>query len=451
MNDGQDGYAITIARPLVVLLVVLLAVPGARAQQAEQPPANPAPMAATRVPGDTLRLTLAGARTLARQSNPDLQAFRLDIAIARGELRQAGVLLPSNPSADVLVGGPGAEVGLTQEIEIAGQRGARRAAGRAGLERAEARVLNAARLTIADVDRGYYRLVASRQRELLATEVLTLNQRLADVATRQLAAGDISQLEANLATVEYGRSRSKALAAQRERQEAESEILHLLGLPPRTPIAPVMDLRADLITSGGSSDSLPAASLTALALSRRPDLVERAAATRQALALASVARREAFPNLQLRASSEQLEGGEGRVLRPGIGITLPAFNRNQGEVEARRAEARQAELERAALVAGIRADVGRAAAAYSTAAAEVRVLDETVLAPARENRRLLEIAYRAGKVGLPVLLLIRNQVIDAELEYWDAWLAAHEALADLAATTGANARSDSPSQVPIHE
>ena len=64
------------------------------------------------------------------------------------------------------------------------------------------------------------------------------------------------------------------------------------------------------------------------------------------------------------------------------------------------------------------------------------MLEQTVLVPARENRRLLEVAYRAGKVGLPVLLLIRNQVIDAELEYWEAWLAAREALADLAETTG---------------
>jgi hypothetical protein len=30
-----------------------------------------------------------------------------------------------------------------------------------------------------------------------------------------------------------------------------------------------------------------------------------------------------------------------------------------------------------------------------------------------------------------VVLLIRNQVIDAELDYWSAWLAEREALTDL--------------------
>ena len=66
------------------------------------------------------------------------------------------------------------------------------------------------------------------------------------------------------------------------------------------------------------------------------------------------------------------------------------------------------------------------------------MLEATVLRPARQNRRLVEIAYREGKVGLPELLLIRNQAIDAELEYWSAWLAERQALASLAQTTGTN-------------
>lgn len=464
MAGGQGSLAPGVA--FLAIIGMLLAAPAVAAQSVSGGASPPRVLR----PSDTLRLTLADARALALRSNPQLRAARLDIDVARGELRQASLLVRSNPSADVLAGGTGAEVGVTQEIEVAGQRGARRAAGRAGVDRAQAGVLNATRLTVADVDRAFYRLTANRQRELLANEVLALNSRLADVAGRQLAAGDISQLDANLGTVEYGRSRSRALAARRERQRAESELRRLVGVSADTPIAPVADLHADLLAgtqagngrSGDSTavtsrvagtsavtgvrsapgdtlrfDSLSVDSLTALALARRPDLLERAAATRQALALASVARREAFPNLALRGSSERLEGGEGRVLRPGIGITLPAFNRNQGEVEARRAEARQTELGRAALVAGIRIDVAQAVAAYETAADEVDVLERTVLTPARENRRLLEVAYRAGKVGLPVLLLIRNQVIDAELEYWDAWLSAREALADLAEATGA--------------
>jgi cobalt-zinc-cadmium efflux system outer membrane protein len=119
-------------------------------------------------------------------------------------------------------------------------------------------------------------------------------------------------------------------------------------------------------------------------------------------------------------------------------LTLPFLNRNQGEVQALRASARQAALQRAAVERSIRAEIGSAVATYESATSEVRILATTVLGPARQNRNLVEIAYREGKVGLAELLLIQNQAIDAELDYWNAWLAAREALADLTQATAQN-------------
>ena len=415
---------------------------------------------------DTLRLSLVDARARAVRANPDLRAARLDVDIARGDLRQAALFLRSNPETDILTRGAGAEIGVGQEIEIAGQRGARRAAAYASVDRAFSSVTDVARTTIGDVDRTFYRFIAADRRTALADEILEVNQRLSDVSQQQLQAGEISRFEFNLATVEFGRSRGRALAARREREEVSSELRRLLGLEPGTPIVAIVDstlVRPVAIGVSGITvapspaastrrltpdvtsakprgetaiDSLDVDSLTALALARRPDLAERSAAVREASAQVSVARREAFPNLLLRGSSEPNEGTATREIRPGLGFTLPAFNRNQGEVEARRAAVLQAQLTRASVVARVRADVSRAVASYRSAAAETEVLETTVLPPARENRQLLEIAYREGKVGLPVLLLIRNQVIDAELEYWEAWLAEHQARADLAEATG---------------
>lgn len=417
-------------------------------------------------PTDTLRLTLSDARALALRANRDLRAARVDTAIARGELLQASVFFRSNPTVDVLAGGPGPEIGLGQEIEIAGQRAARRFAAIAGFQRAEAGILDTTRLTLASVDRFFFRLAVASQRANLAEQGRLLNERLAEAAGRQLDAGKISRLESNLAVVELGRARARSLLFQREREEFASALRELLGLPPRQPIAPVVDLvgpssddlsplqpggvdtaQRSFPSSGGANkfavaspaampDSLDADSLTSVALSRRPDLRERAAAARQARGLASTARREALPNLSVRASSEPRDAAGGRVIRPGVGISLPIFNRNRGEVQARLAEARQAELQGAALIASIRLEVARSLASYRSARAETRLFEQTVLQPARENRRLLELAYASGKVGLPLVLLIRNQVIDAELEYLNAWLAEREALTDLSASTG---------------
>jgi outer membrane protein TolC len=66
----------------------------------------------------------------------------------------------------------------------------------------------------------------------------------------------------------------------------------------------------------------------------------------------------------------------------------------------------------------------------------VAVYDSDVLRPTRENQALLEAAYRAGKIDLPSLLLVRNQLREAELGYWDAWLALRLARVRLEAATG---------------
>ena len=410
-----------------------------------------AAQAAPGVAGDTIRLSLGEARSRALGENPNLHAARLDTAVARGQLRQARVIR-FNPSADVVArpNGEDLEAGISQEIEIFGQRGARIAVGRAGMQRAEARVTNAARLVIGEVDRTFYRLASATQRTTLSEEVLALNARLENVAGRQLAEGAISRLDYNLAVVELGRARARSLATQREREAASIELARLLGLQRGTPLSVLPDSVPGLATdaahatSGGArvfADSAPRLDverLTEHALARRPDLAERSAAVFQTQAQASLARREALPNPVLRGVMEQPGDGGSRTWRPGIGLTLPFLNRNQGERQALRAAARQAELERAALIAVVRAEIAGAIASYESAASEAQVLERTVIAPARQNRQLAEIAYREGKIGLPVLLLIQNQAIDAELDYWSAWLAAREALANLAEATAQN-------------
>ncbi|MGH7580155.1 MAG: TolC family protein [Gemmatimonadales bacterium] len=413
---------------------------------------------------DTLRLNLRQARASALRMNPALSAARLDTTIARGELRQASLFFATNPSVDLLGanGGNGLEAGVSQQIEVFGQPQARARAGRAGLVRATAGVADATRLTLGDVDRAFYQLYSATRRRRLANEVFDLAGRVADVALRQLTAGEISRLDYNLASIELGRTQARALSARREHEQATIELRRLLGVPAATPIEPVLDSAdhvapGDTTAEGGDVAARTAAvraskaaaairldvdSLIAIALAGRPDLAEREAAVRQADALATTAAREALPNIVVRGATEPRDNGDGRVFRPGIGLTIPLFNRNRGRVQAFRATARQADLQRQERALTIRAQVASAVAAYQAAATEAQVLETTVLGPARQNRRLVEVAYREGKVGLPELLLIRNQAIDAELDYWTAWLAERHAVYALAEATGTNLTMD---------
>lgn len=397
---------------------------------------------------DTLALTLAEVQRRALAQNPAFLAERQEYDIARGQLTQARVY-NFNPELEFEAPGAGSagapgeyEARLTQEVEWAGQRGLRISAARSGLNRAEFVVRNAARQTLADASTAFYAALAAQQRLEVARQLSQLNQQLLDATRIQAREGELSSMEANLAEIEAGRARARVLAAQREATSARLELQRLAGIHPEQEIQLVVALPDPPLPPTLNPDSL-----ISLALARRPDLAARTTAVDQAEALTRLARREAIPNLRVGviAEREALAGVPGspvsadRYESPRIGlavsIPVPLFDRNQGLVAERAAQTEQARLSRSATELAVRTQVTDAYRGYVAASEEARVYEQDVLQPARSNQELLETAYRAGKVNLSTLLLLRNQLLDAELGYWDAWLAERRALIALQAAT----------------
>ncbi|MBX9929011.1 MAG: TolC family protein [Gemmatimonadaceae bacterium] len=402
-------------------------------------------------------LTLSTARRLALAKNPTLFASRQDTAVARGGLQQAR-LLRFNPDLSWVAPGPGfggsrnaTEFALMQELEVAGQRGLRIDAASFGLTRATATVANASRLTLADASIAFYRALSADRRLQVTRDVLALTERLLAAVRIQLREGEISLLEANLAEIEFGRAQARVLSAQRDAAIATFELARLIGLGPGValrledpaaallvmpdsvrPVAPVAPIARD-----PSLPHLDIDSLTALALARRPDLAATVTAVRESESLIALSRRAALPNLRFGVLAERNPGENRTRVGPAVGLSLPFFNRSQGLVAQRRAEARQALFLRDAVRLQVRTDIATAVRALTAANAEVAVFEASVRQPARANSALLEAAFRAGKIALPTLLLLRNQLLDAELGYWQAWFARQEALTLLDAASGA--------------
>lgn len=430
------------------VLAMLLGAWGADAALA-QDPASPQPRA---VAGDTLSLAIAEAQRLALVQNPAFLAERQEYDIARGELTQARVY-NFNPELEFQAPGVGTqgalgeyEASLSQEIEWAGARGLRVRAARFGLDRADSGVRDAARRTLADVSTAFYAALAAEQRLSVARELSQLNEQLLTATRIQAREGEISVMDANLAEIEAGRARALVLAAEREATSARLELQRLTGIDPEQEIR-----LQDAIPDAPSATALDQDSLVALALARRPDLEARTRAVDQYEALTRLARREAIPNVRVGVFAEREEafdiatgpggsvGGRTALESPriglGVSVPLPVFDRNQGVVAQRASQTDQARLSRQATELAVRTQVTDALRAYRAASEEARVFEQDVLQPARANQRLLDTAFRAGKVGLPTLLLLRNQLLDAELGYWGAWLAQRRALVELQAAT----------------
>ena len=417
--------------PLPILAATLLWAAPSRAQDLAVPTA---PAAA-----DTLILALPEAHQRALRENPAFLAERQATAAAQGRLRQARVY-PLNPELEIEAPGVASgsaaasyEASLVQEIEPPGRRRLRVGAAQVGLERTGLEVRDAARLTLAEVSEAFFTALATERRLALAEQILSLNQRLLSAIRIQRREGEISALQANLAEIEVGRARARVLSTRREAVAAELALKRVTGIAPDRPI------RLADATAGAAALPLPDTdSLVSIALAQRPDLAARTAAVRESQALVSLARSEGRPNLRVGALVERDEAEGSPRFGIGIGTTLPVLNGNQGVVAERQAEAARAQYAREAVELRIRAEVAQAVQAYRAATREVAVYESDVLQPTRQNQELLETAYRAGKIDLPSLLLVRNQLREAELGYWEAWLTFRRARVHLDAVTGAS-------------
>ena len=386
---------------------------------------------------DTVRLDLEAARRMAFERSPAFAAERERLVAARGALREARTY-PHNPQIDLEVPTPRFngdsreyEASVVQEIEWAGQPGLRSRAAEFGLGRSGGELADAARELRASVDRAYYAALAADRRVEIAEEALALNERLIAAVRTQLREGEISRLEANLAEVESGRSRALALVARGDALAATLELGHLLGLP--LDVEVVLDPAFPAIPN---PETMSPESLVAAALANRPDLNALEAAVAESNTQVRLARREAIPNITLGALAERQEDDSEGQLGLILGVPFPLWNRNQGVVDQRRADARRAAFERDATRIRIRAEVLQALRKYIATAAAAAALESEVLEPARETRGLLETAYREGKIDLATLLLVRNQLLDAELAYWETWLDWRGTWADLESAIG---------------
>ena len=174
-------------------------------------------------------ITLNEAVDTALKNNPELQSIRLEQGAAQGRLDQAGLFLRSNPviegslSRKDTVPDGGEKVtnhglSLSQEFEIAGQRGLRVAAARSGMEKTARDIQDRERIVVAEARNAFAKALAAKRKVELAGEAVRLQEELVSSAMVKFQAGDISVLEENLAEVELGKARRERLLAEREKR-----------------------------------------------------------------------------------------------------------------------------------------------------------------------------------------------------------------------------------------
>jgi outer membrane protein, heavy metal efflux system len=380
-------------------------------------------------------IDFSAALELAKKNNPDWKSAEQEVEIARGKLTTARLISPFNPVLEGQAGPrniPGEKngadygVGVSMELEVAGQRGLRIGEAEKNLQRAEATVKDFARTFTAKLARAFYQALFGRERVSLLRRVESLNQRLHEVTRIKFEAGDVSGLELNVAAVRYGRTRKETLDGERELRQALLELRRLVGV--EESIAPVGELP---ITAP------PVSLQQALERARanRPDLAAKSRELERAESEIALRRREIFPNPSVGVFFNREATGDKTVLG-GLSIPLPFFNRRQGELESLEARKVQARAELLALEKEIRKEVDQVLNQWATASESFQLFQKEIIERIEENFKLLEAAYRERKIDFPQVLIMENDLISANLSYLDTSLALREAAIKLQEVTG---------------
>lgn len=386
--------------------------------------------------GEPGEISLDDAIAIARTNNPDLAAVARELTIAGGELSKAQYISPFNPQLQSegdyrqRTGRSNTQdwrVGLSQEIEIFGQRSLRIKSAKLNLQERRLLLSNQLRLLTGAVKLTYLDTLRARDQLNLLHELQALDSRLLNAARARLAAGEIGQIDFNLAQVRYGES-SRALIEGRERYRLQrSSLGRLLGAaagpePSPAPVQmPLPDYRLD--------------QMEASAMRNRPDLGARELEVTRLETEATLNQRLALPNLTLGAFGGHELNTEYPVGMQ-MGFSVPLFNRRQGEAEILVGQIAQAKELLRANQEDVEKQVRDAYNAYQAARESLSVYQQDVTQPAHESFALLEEAFLAGKIDLLRLSVAEREAFEARMRYFDVWFGANSARVALELAAG---------------
>ena len=289
-------------------------------------------------------MSLSDFEQLALANNPTLPQANAIVQRSAGQARQAG-LLP-NPTVgyvgEEIRGGSygGGEQGafVQQTIPLGGKLGLRRQVFEEQKREDEIGVRVQRDRVLSDVRQSFYAALAAQETAKLEAALLSVAIDAVQTAHQLANVGQADTPDVLQAEVEAEQAAAEYTASQRIFIEKFSSLAAETGRP-ELPLGP---LQGDL----ENPPRIESEELEKRILEESPEVKQAEQAVIRAEAKLKSASRERVPDLQLRAGLQQSNEPVNEVTgKPvgllgfaTIGVTLPLFNRNQGNVEAARAD-----------------------------------------------------------------------------------------------------------------
>lgn len=375
-------------------------------------------------------VTLADLERMALELNPTIGQAQADVNAAAGLAKQAGLYPNPVISAvgEEIARGPiirGGEIGagFQQRIVTAGKLGLSRKVAeqeRAITEEAakaqRQRVLNAVRGLYYQALSDQYRIQVRTNLARLAEEAVRISSELANV-------GQADQPDLLAADVESQRIQLELVDAVNRQERTWRQLAAVVNNPSLrpTPIAGELEM-VPRLNVDQALDAIYADS---------PELRAASIDVNRAETSLSRARKEVIPDIVVsggvRYNRELLEVTNGGIRRPvgpegffDIGIQIPIFNRNQGNVAAARAGVDRAKLEVDRTKLALRSRLAEVYRDYITALTRADRYRQDVLPKAQKAYELYLNNFRRMAAAYPQALIAQRNLFQLQDAYVDA-------------------------------
>jgi outer membrane protein, heavy metal efflux system len=391
------------------------------------------------------RVTIAQAVQEAIERNLGLLAEKYNLSVA--EARIVTARLRPNPVLSVGLdyidflrqftpanaGGPSEwNVRTDFVLERGGKRQARVDVAENAREVGKLNLLNTTRGLVLDVENAFIDVLQAKDQVALARENLQAFQGIVNVNQTRVQAGDLAKVELVRTQVAALQFQSAVRQAESKLRIAANKLQLLIG---RTVPSPAFDVDGDLHREVPPIE-LP--KIQSQALELRPDVL--ALRRDQARSQAELRSQLAQGKVDYTVGTEyhrEFHNGNANALGVFFQAPIPLFNRNQGEIERARQEARQAEARVRAMEASVDSDVRNAWLQYTTSRELLESIEHGLLTQAKDVRDTMEYSYRRGEASLVEFLDAQRAFNDARQSYNDARADFARSLYTIESVTGA--------------
>ena len=361
-------------------------------------------------------------------ANPTLRAQAQSVESSRASEITAGL----RPNPQLQNDTTSATAGIYQEFEIGGKRGARLESARLATAISQTDFVDTRRTLVFTLRQAFIAGLQAKSELEFARGNLSDYQKVIDLNRLMLQQGAISKadlLKIELEMLQFQTDVDDATLALKTAKAALRALVGAANLPQEFDLEG--ELRAVALDKTLSE-------LQQLAIDNRPDLRSAETGREKAFADLLLARANRWPDPTIGTSfihtGNEIGGPDwfqpfypkGSVSNAmGLGlasISIPLFNRNQGEVARAQSERRRADFLLQAAHNQVLQDVETAYASFESSRDRIRRLEQTYLSRAKESLDLEEFSFRNG--GASIL-----DFLDAERTYRTTQLAYRQQLA----------------------